>query len=928
MDEDTTLGHLHPSDKETPSLTSSRADELVIEAINHYHAGRTADAEHHYRSALALRPHHAVALYGWGLLQHTQGRLAGAIEAYRHAIAARPDFADAYINLGTVVLALGQSEEAVALYRHAIAISPDNAMAHGNLGKTLQDLGRIEEAIVAYHAGIARQPDNVAIHVNLGAALIEQRAWDDAVTVMRRAVALQPSNAMAQANLGTALLSLGRHDEAMAACRMAAALQLHGAAIHSSLGGAMLELGALPEAVALCRQAIALDPALAAAHFNLSHAFKAMNRLPEAALAAREAIALCPGSAEYHFHLAHILLLQGDLEAGWDEYEWRLRLPDFAWIGGLLGARPRPLWLGEDIADKTILVYSEQGFGDIIQFARYLPMVVPRARRVIIATHPPLHRLLETIEGITVVTVQEVPLQDFDVQCPLLSLPRAFMTRLDSVPASVPYLRSDPSEQAHWDRRIRGSGLRVGIVWAGNPATQRDRFRSPGLASVMPLFSVPGVDFVVLQVGAGRKDCDAAPLPPHVLDLGSEVVDLADTSAIMAGLDLMISSCTGPLHLAGALGVPAWAMIPFAPHFPWLLDRTDTLWYPSMHLYRQEQPGRDWSGVVGRIAADLVALVATKARPARPFPTGSRHPASVPAGLSHGPVAGLGDETSVSRDTAGLLRHLAPGRETGGFNELAPCRDALMLYNRNDIYIGASLRKYGEFSGGETALFGIIVQPGMTVLDIGANIGAHTIELSRLTGPSGAVHAFEPQRLVFQVLCANVALNSRTNVFTYHAAVGACVGTLLVPLLDPKRANNYGALSLPGAQCGETVPVLTIDSMGIAACHIMKVDLEGMEAEALLGAAATIARFRPVLYVENDRADRSADLISLIQSYGYRLYWHLPPLYSPTNFRGDPENMFGNTISANMLCIPAEVPQSALTGLREVTGPSDQWYQS
>jgi FkbM family methyltransferase len=247
-----------------------------------------------------------------------------------------------------------------------------------------------------------------------------------------------------------------------------------------------------------------------------------------------------------------------------------------------------------------------------------------------------------------------------------------------------------------------------------------------------------------------------------------------------------------------------------------------------------------------------------------------------------------------------------------------------MLYNRNDQYVGASLRKYGECSIGETTLFGLIVQPGTTVLEIGANIGMHTIDLSRLVGPAGAVHAFEPQRLVFQVLCANLALNSRPNVFTYQAAVGADSGTLLVPWLDPDANHNFGGVSLFGAQKGESVPVLTIDGLGLRACHLIKVDVEGMETEVLRGASATIARFRPMLYVENDRSDRSAELIALVQSYGYRLYWHLPPLYNAENFRGDTENIFGNIVSINMLCVPSEVPQT-LAMFREVTGPSDTW---
>jgi FkbM family methyltransferase len=337
-----------------------------------------------------------------------------------------------------------------------------------------------------------------------------------------------------------------------------------------------------------------------------------------------------------------------------------------------------------------------------------------------------------------------------------------------------------------------------------------------------------------------------------------------------------------------------------------LLDRTDSVWYPNMRLYRQDRPGQDWSDVVNRIAGDLAVLAETKIR--RPASTESRCQTAAPDRTHRASPAAL--------------------PQTSGFNEIAPCRGGLMLYNRNDIYIGASLRKYGEFSRDEAELFRIIVSPGMTVLDIGANIGVHTVDLAYLVGSAGVVHAFEPQRLIFQTLCANMALNCRTNVFTHHAAVGAAKGTLLVPSLDPDGSHNYGGLSLRGAQQGEAVPVVTVDGLGLGVCHLIKLDVEGMETEALQGAAGTIARFRPILYVENDREARSVELISLIRSYRYRLYWHLPPLYSPNNFRADPENMFGNTISVNMLCLPVELQQSTLTGLREVTGPADIWYRA
>ena len=251
------------------------------------------------------------------------------------------------------------------------------------------------------------------------------------------------------------------------------------------------------------------------------------------------------------------------------------------------------------------------------------------------------------------------------------------------------------------------------------------------------------------------------------------------------------------------------------------------------------------------------------------------------------------------------------------FNALAICRHGPMLYNRNDQYVGASMRKYGEFSPGESWLFRTLLVAGATVVEVGANIGAHTVELSRLVAPGGVVHAFEPQRIVFQTLCANLALNGCINVFAHQAAVGAAAGEILVPFLPPRRPNNFGGLSLHGATQGEPVPLRTIDSLGLSACRMMKVDCEGMEAEALRGGADTIRRLRPFLYVENDRQDRAAELIDLLLSWNYQLYWHTPPLFAPQNFAADSENIFGDIVSINMVGVPAEL-NITVQGLRKV----------
>ena len=255
---------------------------------------------------------------------------------------------------------------------------------------------------------------------------------------------------------------------------------------------------------------------------------------------------------------------------------------------------------------------------------------------------------------------------------------------------------------------------------------------------------------------------------------------------------------------------------------------------------------------------------------------------------------------------------------------LKPCRHGPLLFLRGDQYVGRSLELYGEFSELEAQLFEQIVGVGDTVVEVGANIGAHTVHLARLVGPHGVVHAYEPQRVIFQVLCANVALNALFNVHTHHAGVGSATGQLQVPPLDYAGVGNFGGLSLTAAAVGETVPVVSLDAMPLPALELLKIDVEGMEHEVLSGARQTIAQHRPVLYVENDREEKSPALIRLIASLGYAMYWHLPRLYNPDNFAGNPQNVFGSIVSANLLCIPQE-SSPIMNGFKQVADPNEWW---
>jgi FkbM family methyltransferase len=254
---------------------------------------------------------------------------------------------------------------------------------------------------------------------------------------------------------------------------------------------------------------------------------------------------------------------------------------------------------------------------------------------------------------------------------------------------------------------------------------------------------------------------------------------------------------------------------------------------------------------------------------------------------------------------------------------LARTRHGHFLYFTTDMYVGRSLEIYGEFSESEAAIFRQLARPGTLVLEIGANIGTHTVLLAELVGRKGRVIAIEPQRGVFQLLCANLALNGIGNTLAIHAGAGRNPGSIEVPNIDYSKEGNFGGLALGSAK-GEKVRLLTVDELALKVCHLIKIDVEGMESEVIAGAAQTIARTRPALYVENDRKEKSAALIAQIQALGYRLYWHLPPLFNPQNFAGNRDNIFGNIVSVNMLCLPAE-SKGEIKGFRPVSGPEDDW---
>lgn len=469
-----------------------------------------------------------------------------------------------------------------------------------NLAVAHHRAGRFADAENLYRAILHEQPDHgVALHL-LGVLTGQRGNHQAAIDLIRRAIAIDPTNADFHSNLGKFLIELGDPDAAIAACRKAIALNPSLADAYLNLGVALQAQDQLDAAIDAFRRALELKPDYAEAHGNLGAVFKALGQLDAAGQSIRAALALNPDLADAQWNLALLELLRGNFAQGWPQYERRLTFPENA---SLTSRFPHPGWTGQDIRGKTILLIAEQGFGDTIQFIRYAAMLEQRGAKVIALVRAPLARLLQRAAGVAQVSTESDTITPFDFQCPLLSLPGIFGTTLQTIPAEIPYIRPDPSLVSQWAARFDPSDRRprVGVAWAGSPTHKNDRIRSIPSTLLNPLAEVKDVKFLSLQR-------DRLPSRLDITDWSADLSDFADTAALIANLDVVISVDTAVAHLAGAIGKPVWIMLPYILDWRWLLNRPDSPWYPTMRLFRQPSRG-DWAGVVQTISAELRAHV-------------------------------------------------------------------------------------------------------------------------------------------------------------------------------------------------------------------------------------------------------------------------------------------------------------------------------
>jgi Tfp pilus assembly protein PilF len=464
--------------------------------------------------------------------------------------------------------------------------------------------GRLPETAAICRRILTAEPANAtALHL-LG--VVEHQAGQSelAVDLLRRAVALQPHSGAGHNNLATVLTSLGRIREAEDACRRALAIDPNSAAAHNNLGTILAGQERVAEAIESFARSIAIAPT-AHSHFNFGKVLIELGRYDDAMAQFRDAIRLRSDYADAHFAEAYLLLLSGHhMAEGWAKLEWRWRLP------GKSSRFPAyPLWTGDPIANRTLLLHAEQGFGDTLQFCRYASLIATD-RPVFLAVPRPLLRLLSGLRGVEVID-EAGELPRFDLHCPLLSLPRAFGTTIDTIPAANHYLCADLHQATAWRKRLRDlRGLKVGVVWAGGARLHQpaalaiDRRRSLPFDVFAKMFDTPGLAFVSLQKQEGGK-----PQQGHsrLHDWTNDLHDFADTAALIDALDLVITVDTAVAHLAGALGKPAWMLNRFDTCWRWMLDRADSPWYPSLKLYRQQTRG-DWGNVIARVSTDLAAL--------------------------------------------------------------------------------------------------------------------------------------------------------------------------------------------------------------------------------------------------------------------------------------------------------------------------------
>jgi tetratricopeptide (TPR) repeat protein len=576
-------------------------------AVRHHREGNFQEAEQLYRLVLQSNPDNSAVLHSLGIIAHQTGNHDKAIELINEAIVNSPRIPQYHNTLGLILEAVGEFEQAVLAYQHAVSIKPDYAEAYHNIAIALQSQGRYAEAIEKCRRAISLKIAYAEAYNTMAFSLEKQERFDEAIENYKQALRLRPDFAEAYNHLGFVLNEQGKSAEAIKNFRRAVEIDPNYAEVYSNLGIALKDRQQFAEAIENFERALRIEPDFAEAYYNLANSLRDEGRCSEAIENYEQAIRLKPDYAEAHWNMSLTNLLSGNFTEGWKGYRWRRNIDLKILIGRHYTGKPR--WDGTPFEGKRLFVHYEQGLGDNIQFVRYLPMIKARGGTVIFETLRPLIALLQDFPGADQVVENRAdgkPSVDFDVYTSLLDMPNIFGTTLETIPAEIPYIHAETAKAQYWRNKLAGPFFKVGIVWAGSPTHGNDRYRSCKLKDFAPVAKVDGFRLYGLQKGVAAAQMDEMAEVLPIVNISKEFEDFTDTAAAIENLDLVISVDTSVLHLAGAMGKPAWALLPYAPEWRWMLNRQDSPWYPTMRLFRQSQWSH-WEPVFEQVAAELQA---------------------------------------------------------------------------------------------------------------------------------------------------------------------------------------------------------------------------------------------------------------------------------------------------------------------------------
>lgn len=578
--------------------------------------GKLDEAIEAFKNALSLNPTYVEAYVNLGNTLHLQGKSTEAIEAFKKILSLNPNLADVYFKIGFILQTQNKHNEAIEPFIKAISLNPKYTKAYYNLGVALQNEGKINQAIEAYTKALSLNPHYVDAYNDLGNALQVQEKCDEAIMAYKKALSLNPNFANAYNNLGNIFQAKGRTEEAIEVYKKALSLNPNFAETYNNFGNVLQTQGKIEQAMEVYKKALSLNPNYASAYNNLGNILQVQGKIERAIEAYKKALSLNPKDVNVYLHLSLAYLLSGNLMKGFQLYEFR-------WQSFLKKSKRnfvQPLWLGkEDINARTILVYTEQGLGDTLQFCRYIEMLAKQGANVIFEVDKPLIRLLQSLQGVATLIEKGSPLPECDYHCPLLSLPYIFHTSLTSIPTQNPYIHVDQALLNHWENTLgEKRALRVGLVWSGGFRANQPELWHVNNRRNIPLSLIvklnrPDVDFYSLQKGdpaeSEFKECAHELWKGHNLfNYMDNVTDFADTAGLISHLDLVISVDTSTAHLAAAMGKPVWLLNRFDSCWRWMLHREDSPWYPTLILFRQPFFG-DWEGVIQNVRNRLDALV-------------------------------------------------------------------------------------------------------------------------------------------------------------------------------------------------------------------------------------------------------------------------------------------------------------------------------